>query len=121
MALLTINGVAIKDPSEMTPSIQDVDTEEGSGRNQLGEMFRDRVAVKRKLTCKWNVLSRSQVKALLSAVTDTFFSVTYYDPLLDTTRTMTAYVGDRSMPIYYFDPTSGKAIYRSLSMNFIEK
>lgn len=118
--LLMIDGTAIKNPSEMTVGIQDLDYEAGTGRNQAGEMFRDRVAVKRKLTCKWNVLNRDQLKDLLTAMTPVFFQVTYYDPLTDAQRTMTAYVGDRTAPIYCFDP-SGKAIYRSLSANFIEK
>lgn len=47
MAILTITKadgtiVPLPDPSEMSWSIQDVDAD-GSGRNQSGELFRDRV------------------------------------------------------------------------------
>ena len=54
MAILTITKadgtiVPLPDPSEYSWGLQDVDAD-GTGRNQSGDLFRDRVASKRKLT-----------------------------------------------------------------------
>lgn len=51
MAILQINKIDIADPQTLTWDIYDLDSEDGAGRNQQGEIFRDRVAVKRKLNC----------------------------------------------------------------------
>ena len=48
MAILTIAGVAVKDPKVFQVDINDIDKE--SERNANGTMQRTRVAVKRKLT-----------------------------------------------------------------------
>jgi len=48
MAILQINKIDIADPMTLTWDIYDLDSEE-AGRNQLGEMFRDRITVKRML------------------------------------------------------------------------
>ena len=57
MAILTITkadgtSVPLPDPAQLSWSIQDIDAD-GTGRNQNGDLFRDRVAVKRKLTLSW--------------------------------------------------------------------
>ena len=45
MALLKIGNTNLPAPTVLQPGIQDLDSEEGTGRNQQGTMFRDRVAV----------------------------------------------------------------------------
>ena len=108
----------LPDPAQLSWSIQDVDAD-GTGRNQNGDLFRDRVAVKRKLTLSWPPLAASDMSTLLSAVTDTFFTVSYPDALTGETRSMTAYVGDRTAPMYSL--INGVYLWNSLSMNFIER
>ena len=120
MSILTINSVAIKDPQVLQWDISDLDSEDGSGRNQLGQMFRDRVAVKRKLTCQWPPLDQSEISAILTAVSGEFFTITYPDAQTGAFRTMTAYVGDRSAPMYMFQGND-KWLWENLSMNIIEQ
>ena len=45
--MLKINGIAVKTPSNFKVDISDIDGT--TERNALGYMFRDRIAVKRKL------------------------------------------------------------------------
>ena len=107
-------------PQEYTPSIQDVDAST-TGRNAAGMMIRDRVAVKRKFSCKWAALSQADLTTILSACTDPSFTLTAVDPMTGTRQNYTVYVGDRSTPVYWY-PTTNTAswMYTSLSMNFIE-
>lgn len=114
---MKINGTKIKAPSEYSVSISDLDGE--THRNAKGQMIRDRVAVKRKIECSWNMLTIEEMKTLLNAVKDEFFSCTYLDPMTGTEQTKTFYVGDRTSPIYSF--VDGIEYWKSLKMNFVEK
>ena len=96
MALLKINTTVLPAPTILQPSIQDLDSEDGSGRNQYGTMFRDRIAIKRKVHCEWGPLTKNEMKTLLSAMSGVSFSLTYPDPQEGALKTITAYVGDRS-------------------------
>lgn len=123
MAILSITKadgtvVALPNPASMTWSIQDVDAD-SSGRNQSGDMCRDRVTVKRKLTLEWPPLTVAKCSTLLNAVTDVFFTVSYPDALTGAVRSMTAYVGDRTSPMY--SCINGEPLWEGLSMNFIER
>jgi hypothetical protein len=95
MALLKIGTTNLPAPTVLQPGIQDLDSEDGAGRNQAGKMFRDRVAVKRAVHCEWGVLSRTEMASLLSAMSDVSFQLTYPDPQTGNLETITAYVGDR--------------------------
>jgi hypothetical protein len=99
MALLTINTTDLPVPTVLQPGIQDLDSEDGTGRNQSGTMFRDRVAVKRSVHCEWGPLTKDEVSTLLSAMSGVSFSLTYPDPQEGALKTITAYVGDRSTPM----------------------
>ena len=106
-------------PQSMSWSISDLDGD-SAGRNQLGEMFRDRIAVKRKLECKWSAMDSKKMSELLSAVSDVFFTLTYPDALTGAMRSMTCYVGDRSVPMLRFS-NSGKWLWENVSFSFVEK
>lgn len=95
MSLLQIDYVSLPAPIVLQPGIQDLDSGEGSGRNQDGTMFRDRVAVKRSIHCEWGVLSRQEMSELLEAMSAPSFPLTYPDPQTGQMETITAYVGDR--------------------------
>lgn len=58
--VIKINGVGFN-PSSLEFQVYDLDGEEGSGRNQNGEMFRDRKAVKRKIVCTFNGLTEYRI------------------------------------------------------------
>ena len=106
-------------PSELKWSLSDLDAD-GSGRNQKGDMLRDRVDVKGKLECTWTQLLANEMSELLNAVSDIFFELTYPDAMTGSNRTMTCYVGDRSSPIMRPE-TDGKWLWGGLSMNFVER
>lgn len=121
MSILTINGTPIKDPMKLTWDIYDLDSQDGGGRNQQGEMFRDRVAIKRKLNCTWGPLEPHEMAALLQAMDDMFFTVKYPDAHDGTYREGTFYVGDRSTPLYVWSESKQKFLWNGLTANFIER
>lgn len=114
--MIKINGVDIATPKTYESSISDIDGE--TNRNANGELIRDRIAVKRKLSLEWPPLTQSQISTLLNAVSSVFFSVTFPDPQLGMI-TKTMYVGDRSAPAYSYINSEVK--WSGLKMNFIEK
>ena len=78
-------------------SLEDLDSEEGTGRNNAtGEMFRDRVSTKRKLSFTWPPLSISETSRLLKALEPVFISVEYLDAMEGNYQTKTFYAGPRS-------------------------
>lgn len=113
-------SVTLPYPQEYTPSIQDVDAST-TGRNAAGMMIRDRVAVKRKFSCKWAALSQTDLTTILQACSDPSFTLTVVDPMTGTRQSYSVYVGDRAMPVYWY-PSSNTAtwLYSELTMNFIE-
>lgn len=119
MALLKIGEIALPAPTVLQPSIQDLDAEQGTGRNQAGTMFRDRVAVKRSLHCEWGPLRKEEMSALLSAMSPASFSLTYPDPQEGALKTITAYVGDRSIPML-IPLSDDNWMWGSMSADFIE-
>lgn len=119
MALLKINTTDLPAPIVMQPSIQDLDSEEGTGRNQAGTMFRDRVTVKRKVHCEWGPLTKAEMKTLLSAMSGVSFELTYPDPQEGALKTITAYVGDRPTPML-MPLGNDDWMWSGLSADFIE-
>lgn len=119
----TNRWVSLIDPSVMTVNTYDLDSGEGTGRNQNGEMFRDRVAVKEKIEMTFPPMYRADYVELLSLIKDSFFQVKYFSDLQGKERTATMYVGDRKASIYYRYDTSSpmKAMVKDVAFNFIEK
>lgn len=102
--VLTLNGGYVKMPTPQTYgwSLEDLDSEEGTGRNNAtGEMFRDRVATKRKLSFTWPPLSIADTSKLLQALNpdgtgQIFISVKYLDAREGKYLTKTFYAGPQS-------------------------
>lgn len=81
-------------------SVQDIDSSE-TGRNQMGLMMRERVAIKVKWQLTFPPLNRTHLANLLNAISDVTFEFEYPDPYKTAgTTTKTMYVGDRTTPIY---------------------
>lgn len=118
MEVLKINGITPAAPSKIEVSISDIDSE-NAGRDTKGIMYRDRIAVKRKLTCSWNALNNREISQLLKAVKGQFFKLSYHDPESGNFETRTFYVGDRTTPVYSL--CGGEIIWENISMNFIEQ
>lgn len=116
--MLQINSTEVVDPSTYQVTISDIDAD--SNRNANGELLRDRIAVKRKLSLEFGPLTQDEISTLLNAITDIFFDVTFFDPA-EGSVTKTMYVGDRTAPAYCYDSTSGEMKWKSLKMDFIEQ
>lgn len=123
MATLKItknNGTVVQlpEPGTLSVGIQDLDSEK-SGRNQKGEMFRDRIAVKRKLNIKFLPLSSDDMKKVLNAVSDKFFTIEYPDPMTGAKKSITAYVGDRTAPVYIIK--NGTPMWDEMTLSIVER
>lgn len=111
------------DPASMSISVYDLDSGEGAGRNQDGEMLRDRVAVKEKIEMSFPPMYRKDYGKMLALIKSEFFEVKYYSDFYGAVRTATMYVGDRSQSLYnlYDVAKEGEAICTGIKFNFIEK
>lgn len=119
MAILTIGGVAVANPSDFKVSRVDFSSAE-TGRTQRGKMIKDIVARKVTLDCQWNTLSWSATSALLTAVeASEFLEVIYPDPKEGTYVTKIFYVGDRNAPALML--ADGKEYWGGISFTLIEQ
>lgn len=114
--MIKINGVAIATPKVFEVTVSDLDGE--SERNANGQLIRDRLAVKRKITLEWPSLTQAESSKLLNAVADVFFTVEFPDPQLGIIS-KTMYVGDRTTPAYSY--INGVIKWSGLKMNFVER
>lgn len=76
---LYIDGEKVPTPQSYGWSLEDLDGEEGTGRDAEGKMFRDRVTSKRKLSFTWPPLSIQDTKFLLQKLAPEFIDVQYFD------------------------------------------
>lgn len=117
MALITINNVVPASPDSIQISIMDLDGD--TYRDSGGTIYRERITVKRKLTCHWAVMNEKDMAQLLGLVKGEFFKVTYPDPQSGQIETRTFYVGDRNVPSLV--AIRGRVMWKELQMNFIER
>jgi hypothetical protein len=118
MAIINVNSVDMPDPSKLQITVSDISSD-NSGRNAAGEMLKDKIAQKVKLSCTWNWLTNAQCSQLLNAIDPIYFSVVYPDPKAGTNLTATMYVGDRTAPVYWVQ--NGVPGWQGVAMDFIEK
>lgn len=121
MDVLKINGQAIINPVALQWEESDLDSSEGTGRNQLGDMFRDRITTKKKISVTFPPMNDGQMASLLEAISPLFFDLEYPDPRMGKRNTMNVYVSDRSVPVYMYDKTLKQWIWQGMSIDFIEK
>ena len=116
--MIKVNGKNIKTPSVFHPSLQDISASD-AGRTQDALMHKNRVAQKRKIQLAWNNVSPEDAHAILSAFSDEYFRVTYYDPWEGETTTRTFYSGDQSSPVKRW--AIGNKLYEQVSFDIIER
>lgn len=115
-----INGVAVKAPQELSVGVQSIDAD-SSGRNADGRMVRDVVAEKVKLQVKWGALSPFEMSTILRNIQSAFFAINYFDPTEGGMLTRVFYCGDRTTPVYSWNPKYEQNMWESLAVNFIEQ
>lgn len=120
MKILQIGDMSVN-PSSLEWQESDLDSSEGSGRNIRGEMFRDRITVKRKLSVTFPPMLTSDISKILKAIEPVFFNVTYPDPKAGEDVTMNVYVSDRTVPVYRFDKDAKQWLWQGLALEFMER
>lgn len=114
-----IGGVQVKTPKTFNAAIQDIDG--STTRDALGNMHRDRITRKRKLSIAWGPLSNTECAQILQASASEFVSVTYPDPMTGASRTGQFYAGDRSAPSYSWNEQYQSIMWQGLSFDLIEQ
>lgn len=115
--------VSLPDPKTLKVTKYDLDSGDGTGRNQNGEMLRDRVAVKEKLEMTFPHMQRRDYQKILNLTKAQFFQCRYYSDYYQGYRTAWMYVGDQAEPLYYANGETDitKMLTQEIAMNFIEK
>lgn len=98
MAMLEVNGVAVKDPAVFEWGLQDISSSE-AGRTDDLLMHKNRIGQKRKLKLAWNNPTPEQAAAILQAFNPEYVTVNYPDALSGIRENRLFYVGDRSAPV----------------------
>ena len=114
--MLEINNVLIPTPSSFKVGLMDISNAE---RNAKGDMLIDRIATKRKIEVKWNLLFPQELTQLLNLVSNVYFFVRYPDPMTGQLEIKTFYCGDRNIGMYSY--VDGVAKWNDISFNFVEK
>ena len=120
MAGITIGGAdgRLDRLESFSVEIFDLDSDD-TARNAKGDMLRDRLAVKRKLSFKYVPLTDGEISSILSAISLEFVNVSYPDPVAGGARTGSFYAGNRSAPVLF--KTDQGYLWRDLSFTLTEQ
>lgn len=115
--ILVVEGIALPDPSEMTPSDYDLSESERNAKGKMvAQIIREDI---HKLEIKWKLLKPEEYTLIRKAIKKKFdLSVTYITPETGTKQSLSMYVGDRKTPIYTY--RDGEPVYKNASFNLIE-
>lgn len=91
--MLTIGGVAVKNPTTFEVTIEDIYGTDETNAN--GDSIIDIANTKRVLSVGWGLMTQSEMAALLGSMDDGFFTIQYPDPYLGVT-TKTFKVSERT-------------------------
>lgn len=95
MALLTVDGIPLPEPTSYKVTQSDLDSE-NTYRSEAGYMQRDRVrAGIYQIEVGWTV-RRDEYRTIVQALSPAKFTVTFFDPHAAQARTTAMYAGDRS-------------------------
>ena len=115
--MITVDGNAIPDPSEMEWSEQDISSSD-AGRTMDNKMHKNRTGSKVTLRLAWWDKTPEDTQKILQAFYPEYITVSYWDARIGQT-TKEFYVGDRSAPVKYW--TVNKKRYSKISFNIIER
>ncbi|MPW25943.1 hypothetical protein GC105_09085 [Alkalibaculum sp. M08DMB] len=96
MAMITIGGTALPNPSEYSVVLQDIDSE-NTKRSETARLSRERLrAGVYKIEIGWIGLTRAQLKLITDALKPAKVSVQFFDPTSASNPTAQMYAGDRT-------------------------
>lgn len=114
---MKIGGANIPTPSKLY--IVYFAVESKVDRNALGVSVIDRTALKVRLECAWNYLTRGEMSILMTATKPITFLVNYFDPELNDYRDITCIVGERVTGEYQLK--DGYPVWISTTMTLTEQ
>ena len=118
MAIITIDGVDLPAPSELSIGRMDLDSSDTT-RNELGFLQRDRIRQGLyKIELAFKVKNSSEIHTIESVIANKELNVTFPTPQGFVTKRM--YVGDRSLNVALYDNYSTDDIRWDMSFNLIE-
>lgn len=120
VALVTVAGVALPEPSEYSASTSTlVDSARNVSGYVIGSVIRNDVA---KVELKWRYLTAQQWASILSLFTNSFYnSVTFYNQATATYTTRQMYVSDRSAGMWRRHPENGTVMgWTDCSLSLVE-
>lgn len=116
--------IPLKDPQTLQWDMVDLEAENCSGRNQLGEYFRDVFAKKISLSVSWGLLNNNEIADILQSIENDSFDLEYPDAKSGERKTLKAYVNSRTTPMYSYQEGAGVVqdewMWQGLSVNFME-
>lgn len=110
---IEVSGIDFK-PYLTDCQINIVDVDGESTRNAEGTLTRDRIAIKRKINFEFGIMTKEELSIVLTAVSNSSFSVTYTDPQSNKDKTGEFYAGDRPVTNLLQD------LYKDVKFNIIE-
>jgi hypothetical protein len=120
MAMISIGGVALPNPTDYKVILQDLDSD-NTTRSETGFLTRDRVrAGIYKIDVTWQV-KRPLLKLITDQLETAKFTVTFFDPTDSADHTAQMYCGDRSGTLKsYTDESKPDESLWELSLQLIE-
>ena len=118
MAMLTMGGVNLPAPSALKISLIDVSAQ--AERTASGLAVIDRIGIKRRFNLKWTRMSALQLQTLSDAIgTDTFFSMSFPDPITGTASTVTCFLESGNAGILRM--VNGSPVWTDVEMTLTER
>ena len=111
----SVDGSPIPCPSKYDWKLSDVSAAD-AGRTEDGLMHKMTIGRKVHLELEWKNVPDEAAMIVLRAFGNEYFSVNYYDYMLETYTTKTFYVGDRSVNSY-----NRRTPICTISFNIIER
>lgn len=119
--MVTLNGVSVIDPSEMSWSLQDISASD-AGRNEAMEMKKMRIGQIRTYQLTWNMIDPENASIILQAInSDEVFPCILHDVMENEMQTRKYYVGDRTAPFKQWRSGTDGKLYSKLSFTLIEE
>lgn len=97
--LKSVGGETVKCPSQYKWEQIDVSASD-AGRTEDGLMHKKKIRTVDGITLEWAYPTTTELKAILTAFSAEYISITYLSPTAGDFVTKTFYVGDRSSPMY---------------------
>lgn len=91
-----------------------------SDRNTLGNLIKERIAMKATITVEWKGLSAAQKNLITSATSGNTFSVQYFDVFDDTMKYATFYRGDDASVQGYGTFNGSRFQYYDVTLSLVE-